>query len=135
MKIQKYFLQKRSAIKFCIDSILNRHKMIGNRSSYDKIRFKLNCIVIKKKIFFLYKKKIEDLPLAQEEDLLLAQEEDLLLVQEEDLLLVQEEDILLAQEEDLLLVQYMKHENKKIFFTKKDPHENSVQFPYLIIIK
>ena len=36
---KKYVLQKRSARKFCADFILDPHKMIGNRSSYDKFRF------------------------------------------------------------------------------------------------
>ena len=48
----------------------------------------------------------------------------------QDLLLVLVEDLLLVQEEDLILVQYMKHENKQFIFYKKDPQENSVQFPY-----
>ena len=36
---KKYVLQQRSARKFCADSILNHHEMIGNRSSYDKLCF------------------------------------------------------------------------------------------------
>ena len=34
-----FFYKKRSASKFCAVSILNHHKMIGNRSSYDRFRF------------------------------------------------------------------------------------------------
>ena len=42
------FFQKRSAIKFCTFSILNRHELIGNRTSYDEFRFFHNIFILNK---------------------------------------------------------------------------------------
>ena len=42
MEIKIYFLPKSSARKFCAFFIAKHHEMIGNRSSYDKMKKYIN---------------------------------------------------------------------------------------------